>query len=414
VARWQDYVMRDIAANRPAANSVAVGTLYYSTDVPTLERSDGSSWETMDGAGSGSIPETILDDVGDLISATAADTPARLAVGTDGQVLTADSGEATGLIWADASSGSGFILPGGRLTLATATPVMIAGVSAATSIYYTPFIYGRISLYDGVNFVDTAFTELTNTTTDATKNPAAVTTNSNYDLFVWNDAGTIRLGRGPLWTSDTARGSGAGTTELVRVSGVWLNAVDIANGPEAQRGTYVGTVRSNGTSTIDVLFGGDGAGGSPVFLGVWNAYNRQTVNGYVHDSTDTWIYSTATFRSWNNSISNRASFVRGLNENPVRLQFAYAASNSTSGQNMVGGIDLDGTTVDDSQVRLGISSAVANISLMALAVYNAVPGLGFHFLQLLEKGSGSGTTTWYGDAGAPTIARSGADFTSMM
>lgn len=47
-------------------------------------------------------PLTILDAKGDLISATAADTPARLAVGTNGQVLTADSSTATGLKWAAA------------------------------------------------------------------------------------------------------------------------------------------------------------------------------------------------------------------------------------------------------------------------------------------------------------------------
>lgn len=49
-------------------------------------------------------PLTILDAKGDLISATAADTPARLAVGTNGQVLTADSTTSTGLKWATVSS----------------------------------------------------------------------------------------------------------------------------------------------------------------------------------------------------------------------------------------------------------------------------------------------------------------------
>jgi hypothetical protein len=39
-----------------------------------------------------------VDAKGDLIVGTAADTAARLAVGTDGHLLTAASGEATGLM----------------------------------------------------------------------------------------------------------------------------------------------------------------------------------------------------------------------------------------------------------------------------------------------------------------------------
>jgi hypothetical protein len=65
------------------------------------------SWVAQDD--SNAIQNAIVDAKGDLISATAADTPARLAVGTNNQVLTADSTTATGLKWATpATSTSGF------------------------------------------------------------------------------------------------------------------------------------------------------------------------------------------------------------------------------------------------------------------------------------------------------------------
>jgi hypothetical protein len=61
------------------------------------------SWVAQDD--SNAIQNAIVDAKGDIIAATAADTPARLAVGTNGQVLTADSTTATGLKWATAGGG---------------------------------------------------------------------------------------------------------------------------------------------------------------------------------------------------------------------------------------------------------------------------------------------------------------------
>jgi hypothetical protein len=52
----------------------------------------------------GGIQPTIVDAKGDLLTATANDTPARLPVGTDAQILVADSTASTGLKWATPST----------------------------------------------------------------------------------------------------------------------------------------------------------------------------------------------------------------------------------------------------------------------------------------------------------------------
>jgi hypothetical protein len=103
------------------------------------------SWVAQDD--SNAIQNAIVDAKGDLIAATAADTPARLAVGTNGQVLTADSAEATGLKWATPASTSGFTLvAGGTFTSQTSLSVnncfsatydnyvMILEITAAASV----------------------------------------------------------------------------------------------------------------------------------------------------------------------------------------------------------------------------------------------------------------------------------------
>jgi len=54
---------------------------------------------------SAAIAKTIVDAKGDIIAATAADTVARLAIGSNNQVLTADSTTATGLKWATPAGG---------------------------------------------------------------------------------------------------------------------------------------------------------------------------------------------------------------------------------------------------------------------------------------------------------------------
>ncbi len=77
------------------------------------------------------IAETIIDAKGDLILGSASDAAARLAIGTNDQVLTADSTQSTGVKWADASGGGGILV----------VP-MLYGFTSGSGSNYAPIGYG--------------------------------------------------------------------------------------------------------------------------------------------------------------------------------------------------------------------------------------------------------------------------------
>lgn len=124
---------------------------------PTLQRvllsSDGQSLVSGDGTiieiggGGGSVAaDTIWDAKGDLAGGTGANTAARLPIGADTYVLTADSAEATGMKWA-APSGGGVTVLGPYATAAaleTAYPAAsnseafaTVGASAPYTLYWS-------------------------------------------------------------------------------------------------------------------------------------------------------------------------------------------------------------------------------------------------------------------------------------
>lgn len=99
-----DLVKNGALAIRTAVNAIdtSMGDLLGGTTGQVLSKNSNTSmdftWVTTDDANA--IQNAIVDAKGDLIAASAADTPARLAVGANDLLLTAASGEATGLKWA--------------------------------------------------------------------------------------------------------------------------------------------------------------------------------------------------------------------------------------------------------------------------------------------------------------------------
>lgn len=75
-------------------------------DFETFGDAVDATVQTVKNTADAAIPKTLIDAKGDLIVGTAADTVGRLAVGTNGFVLTADSAETTGLKWQAAAGGS--------------------------------------------------------------------------------------------------------------------------------------------------------------------------------------------------------------------------------------------------------------------------------------------------------------------
>jgi hypothetical protein len=129
--------------------AAAIRTLGNGIDTSFLDLKGGTTGQVLakasntdlDFTWSAADPLSILDAKGDLITATAADTPARLAVGTNGQVLKADSTTATGLVWGDAGGAPNLtLLNSGGTALSGSATVTISGISDKS--YFVIYVNG--------------------------------------------------------------------------------------------------------------------------------------------------------------------------------------------------------------------------------------------------------------------------------
>ena len=252
----------------------------------------------------------------------------------------------------------------GRLTLTSGTAVTTSDVTAASTLYFTPYRGNRIALYTGTAWKLMSFSELSLAV------PA--TTNTLYDVWAYDNSGTVAL-ETTAWTNGTTR-----ATALALQHGVYVKS-----GATTRR--YLGTFSTAGSSGQT-----EDSHGRRL---VWNYYNRVSRPMRVMESAANWNYSLAAWRPANNSTNNRLDFVRGVSEDAVTATFSASVLNSTATfRKTAVAIGLD---ITDGATGTFTQDASSNISPRTLVcIYHDAPSAGRHFLSSNEYGAGVDTQTW--------------------
>ena len=303
------------------------------------------------------------------------------------------------------------VVPQGRLTLVSGTPVMTADETGQTTVYYTPYNGNLVPIPNGTKNVTLAFSEIS---LALVSNHLADTL---YDVFVFLDPAdntTIRLGTGPAWSTITAgssaRGTGASSTQLSRLNGLWTNtvAITLRNGSSTysvaiESALYVGTIYTDHTAgqvSAHLSYGQNRK------YGVWNAHNRVPVTLLVGDPTSSWNYGTVTIRASNANpasyagasfnvgsgvTSNGLSLVTGLPEEAAQVQFDQHVVTSSSTDDCIMGIGFNSTTTFTGFIGRSFSTLTSPVQ----ANFNVPPSLGLNIVACLEEGGG-GTQTFVG------------------
>jgi hypothetical protein len=321
--------------------------------------------------------------------------------------------------------------PQGYLTLSNDpnNPVQSTDVSAAATIYYTPYTGNIIPIWNGTTFTNFTFNQLQLALS------ASQVANTIYDACVFSNAGVPTIVATPAWTNSTAgasaRGTGAGTPQIARISGIWVTSNQITglNGAGSftipvNQCTYVGSFYTDATAgqvSAHVNYGQNRK------FGVWNAYNRQTLQVKEGDATASWSYNTATIRAANNvpatyaqatfnqgsgTAANGITVLSGLPEEPYSFTFIQRIEISVGGMTVTTaeqqiGVGLNSITaftgtVGDFQAAAGVTggATVASVDLknMVTATWTSPPLIGVNVVTAAETAVVplNGTKTQFG------------------
>jgi hypothetical protein len=300
--------------------------------------------------------------------------------------------------------------PQGYLTPTSGPPIIATDATAQTAVYYTPLNGVLVPIYNGSSFTPTVFSELTLTL--ASQHVA----DTIYDVFAFSNTGVVTLATGPAWNTSTAgsgaRGTGAGTTQISKINGLWVNTVSMTgrNGSTtytigANRGTYLGSLLIDGTNGQVTCHRGYG---QTRRWAIWNAYNRQPLVLRAGDSTASWTYNSGTYRASNNATANVAKLFCGLAEEQASAQFVQKVGVESNNANQDGtannAIGLNSSSSVASNCRrgsvsldVGSSGDTHRVRTNAAALLTVTPGIGLNNIFCLEgNDTPPNATTWFG------------------
>jgi|GEM_PF-2297233 hypothetical protein len=266
---------------------------------------------------------------------------------------------------------------GGRLTLASGTPVPATDLTSGTVLYWTPYgeYGGYCSLFDGSQWRPFMLSELQIGT--ATFNAAT----KMYDVFIDYNGGAPALAA-TAWTNDTTRG-----TALTFQNGRYVSAGNAAY-------NYVGVVRTVGVGTIV-----DSA--TQRFVGnYYNQLNKKMYScpGYVDDNSNTsYSLSGTLWVRLNSASGSKIEFVVPETQS-VGLSFVSYSLTGAGGAARFG-IGLDSLT----NIKCAAQNSIAEASISISGECEEVIAPGYHYAELMGVRSVSNATV-YAD-----FARLGAD-----
>lgn len=266
----------------------------------------------------------------------------------------------------------------GRLSLTSGTPIPTSDVTAATTVYFMPYLGNNISIYNGSRWQTYKFSELSVAVPSIASRP--------FDIFIYDSSGVLTI-EAVSWTNDTTR-----ATALVTQDGVLVKS-----GATARR--YLGTGRSTAVS-------GQSEDSTSSRL-LWNMCNRVPRVFYVKANTD-WNYTTATWHSVNADTTlgvTRAGLVAGVSREPISIEILLAGGSlNSSNVNIAMGIGINSTSANSADLYGGMSLDPTPYRPHLSGMYQGVLNAGYSYAQWLEISVATGTTTWYGpyDSGGNT------------